>query len=213
MTVGNEGPEDTVEGRTGPWMQTNSGKRFFPGDPRPEDICMNDIANGLALDCRYGGQGNVNKFYSVAEHCTHLARYVMREDWTSLRNMHRVAFAVLLHDAAEAYLNDLPRAVKKCLPEYDALEHSVQTVIEAKYDVAHTAALFSPYIKTLDQSIVPLEKAAVHPKGLRWAFDKFEPLPHIQIGCWSAPEAKEHFLATYATICRGLGITPEGYWL
>jgi hypothetical protein len=48
-------------------MQLSSGGRFWPLDPRQEDIHIEDIANGLALDCRYAGQCKIDSFYSVAE--------------------------------------------------------------------------------------------------------------------------------------------------
>ena len=39
----------------GHWMQLVSGKPFFPLDPRPEDIDINDIAHALSMVCRFGG--------------------------------------------------------------------------------------------------------------------------------------------------------------
>ena len=40
----------------GDWMRTRSGGRFYPADPRPEEVKILDIASGLAKECRYGGQ-------------------------------------------------------------------------------------------------------------------------------------------------------------
>jgi len=37
------------------WMQTYTGKRFYPLDPKPELIYLRDIAHALALQCRFGG--------------------------------------------------------------------------------------------------------------------------------------------------------------
>ena len=52
--------------RIGDWMQTYSGKRYYPVDPRIEDVDINDIAHALSHLCRYGG--HCSRFYSVAEH-------------------------------------------------------------------------------------------------------------------------------------------------
>ena len=41
--------------RFGDWMQTHSGGRFYPLDPRPDDLVADDIAHALSLLCRYGG--------------------------------------------------------------------------------------------------------------------------------------------------------------
>src|ERR1700677_3623058 len=50
----------------GPWIQTCTGRAFYPSDPRPEYIDINDVAHALSMQCRF--TGHVKKFYSVAEH-------------------------------------------------------------------------------------------------------------------------------------------------
>lgn len=37
-------------------IYTFSGRFFFPMDPRPEDVCIEDIAHSLSLKCRWTGQ-------------------------------------------------------------------------------------------------------------------------------------------------------------
>jgi uncharacterized protein len=39
----------------GPWFQTFTGRAFFPLNPRPEDVVLEDIAHHLANICRFGG--------------------------------------------------------------------------------------------------------------------------------------------------------------
>jgi hypothetical protein len=51
--------------RRGDWIQTYSGKAFWPLDPKPEDIDMVDIAHALSNKCRY--QGHTTKFYCPTE--------------------------------------------------------------------------------------------------------------------------------------------------
>jgi hypothetical protein len=41
--------------RNGDWIQTYSGKKFWPLDPRPEEIFVEDIVHALSVLCRYGG--------------------------------------------------------------------------------------------------------------------------------------------------------------
>lgn len=41
--------------RFGDWLQTYSGRKFYPLDPRPEDVVIEDIAHALANTCRYAG--------------------------------------------------------------------------------------------------------------------------------------------------------------
>jgi hypothetical protein len=81
-------------------MQTFRGMQFWPCDPRADEIFIEDIAHALSMQCRFGG--HVRTFYSVAEHCWRLSAFC--EDNQALWG--------LMHDAAEAYLVDLPRPLK-----------------------------------------------------------------------------------------------------
>ncbi len=198
-------PRDRAEGRVGEWMQTSLGGQFFPADPRPVDIRMSDIANGLALDCRYGGQGRVDRYYSVAEHSVHIARAARRLEWP-----HRAVFAALLHDAAEAYLNDVVRAVKAAFgPAYKDVEDNVQNAILERYGLIQTASAWRYEIKKLDARIVPLEKAAIMRHHRSWAHDMVEPLSATKIWCLPPAEAKLVFVSEYWQICDDLGIERE----
>lgn len=107
--------------RKGDWIQTYTGARFWPLDPRPEDVHLEDIAHALAHQCRYGGHCRVH--YSVAQHSIEVARAVPTGDRR----------AALLHDAAEAYLVDLPRPVKRMLPGYAEMEAAVWAAIAARF--------------------------------------------------------------------------------
>lgn len=48
------------------YVSTFRGNRFYPLEPRIDDIEIEDIAHGLAYQCRFNGQ--TNAFYSVAQH-------------------------------------------------------------------------------------------------------------------------------------------------
>lgn len=104
-------------GRRGDWIQMHSGIAFWPMDPRADEVRLEDIAHSLSLLCRFGG--HCSRFYSVAEHSVHVARLCSPE----------VALWGLLHDASEAYVVDLPRPIKRQLPEYAEIEGLVQFAI------------------------------------------------------------------------------------
>jgi hypothetical protein len=89
------------------FIGTFSGLRFWPLDPDPAKILIEDIAHALAHQCRFGG--HAWKFYSVAEHSVRVSQLCLPEH----------ALWGLLHDASEAYLVDLPRPLK-LLPEFAA---------------------------------------------------------------------------------------------
>ncbi len=90
--------------KNGPaWLATGSGKKFYPLDPRAEDVGIEDIAHGLAYKYRFAGQAVCG--YTVAQHSIEVSRRVPPADrlWG------------LLHDAAEAYLCDVPRPIKAAM--------------------------------------------------------------------------------------------------
>lgn len=99
--------------RIGDWVEVASGVQFYPLDPRPEDIHLSDIAHSLSLLCRFNG--HCRAFYSVAEHSVRVARLVFSQPGCTGEH---VQWA-LLHDAAEAYLSDVPRPLKRA-PELQA---------------------------------------------------------------------------------------------
>lgn len=111
----------------GDWMQTATGKQFFPLDPRPEDIDIVDIALALSKICRYGG--HCRQFYSVAEHCVLIARY-LRKTGAPIKTQR----AGLMHDASEAYLADIIRPIKPFLDNYLPIEDRLMHVVADRFD-------------------------------------------------------------------------------
>ena len=103
------------------WSQTYSGRLFFPLEPRPADIDIVDIAHSLALQCRFNG--HCRPFYSVAEHSVRVSRILGGAErlWG------------LLHDAAEAYISDLPRPLKATAPGFRAAEDRLLEVIVTRF--------------------------------------------------------------------------------
>ncbi len=103
------------------WIQTYTGKQFFPLRPRVEDIEIRDIAHSLSLQCRFNG--HCHMFYSVADHSVRVSRAVPE----------RFALWGLLHDGAEAYLQDLPRPVKRAVQGYRELEEAMLRVVAERF--------------------------------------------------------------------------------
>lgn len=99
------------------FIQTHSGARVSILDPAPNDIKLEDIAWALAHQCRFAG--HCKKFYSVAEHSMLVASYLPRE----------LSLAGLLHDAAEAYIIDIPSPLKALIPGYKSFENRFESAI------------------------------------------------------------------------------------
>lgn len=113
--------------RKGDWIQTFTGVEFYPFDPRPEEIRIEDIAHALSMQCRYAG--HCSKFYSVAEHSIRVAELLPMP----------LKLWGLLHDAAEAYLVDLPRPIKRHSEIgalYRVAEESLMRVIAERFGLS-----------------------------------------------------------------------------
>lgn len=102
-------------------IRTYTGKYLDVFNPDPEQICIEDIAHALANTCRFGG--HTREFYSVAQHSIMVCNRVQPE----------LKLQALMHDAAEAYLTDVPTPIKKQLPAYIELEENLMKVIAAKF--------------------------------------------------------------------------------
>lgn len=104
------------------YMTTATGKHFYPMNPHQQDIDLEDIAHALSLICR--ANGHFRHFYSVAQHSIACAEEAIARGYAW-----EVILGCLLHDASEAYLSDVTRAVKKELPQYLAAEEALQNAI------------------------------------------------------------------------------------
>ena len=103
------------------WIRTFTGKKFFPLGPDFGEFDIEDIAHALSNQCRFSG--HVRFFYSVAQHCVNVSYEVPEVD----------AYEALMHDASEAYLQDMPTPIKMMMPEYKKAEKVLETAIEAHF--------------------------------------------------------------------------------
>jgi hypothetical protein len=49
-----------TDARLGDWLLTYSGEIYWPLDPRPEEMHLEDIAHGLSLPCRYADRRDIS---------------------------------------------------------------------------------------------------------------------------------------------------------
>jgi hypothetical protein len=168
--------------RQGDWIQTYTGKQYWPIDPRPEDVDILDIAHALSMLCRFGG--HCLKFYSVAEHSVHIGR------WLYDRYGAEVALCGLLHDATEAYVTDVPRPTKPYLTGYKDIEARNWAEISWKFGLPLT---MPPQVKEADRRILTDEASQnMAPSDVEWSAT-LEPLG-IELRYWSPERAKGAFI-------------------
>lgn len=169
--------------RKGDWIQTYTGKAFWPFDPRPEDVYIEDIAHALSLQCRFGG--HVRELYSVAQHC------VLVSKWLS-----EYALWGLLHDASEAYLVDLPRPLKRN-PSFTAYREVEDLVMQAVCKRFGLEVEMPIYVKLVDNVLfVTEQRDLMAPPPMPWKNEGVQALTY-KIVPWTSAKAEKEFLHRY----------------
>ncbi len=166
------------------FIETFTGLAFEFDEPKAEMICIEDIAHALSNLCRYNGQ--CKRFYSVAEHSVLLCEaYVWgNED----------AFAMLMHDAAEAYICDLPRPIKYALPSYQTIEAKIERAIANKFGLTYPPPAV---VKDWDARIILDERAqAMSQTKSDWNMGGLHALG-ITLHFWDPPTAERKFLENF----------------
>lgn len=167
--------------RRGDWMQTATGRQFWPLDPLASEVYIEDIATALSKLCRYGG--HCRKFYSVAEHCVLMANAAPPS----------FALAALMHDASEAYLSDVIRPIKRHLPQYGEIEAALERVIAARFSLPWP---MPAEVKALDERIIVDERdQAMAKPPVPWR-EHGAPLG-VTLQFWSPDEAERQFLDAF----------------
>lgn len=122
------------------WIQTYLGKRYWPLNPSPKDVHIEDIAHSLAYQCRFNG--HTKKHFSVAQHSVQVSYLVLPH----------LALQGLMHDAAEAYLTDMPRPIKSS--EFKKIEEKNLQAIFERYGIAYP---LHPDVKEADLVMLATE--------------------------------------------------------
>lgn len=128
-------------------ITTFSGAHIAPTNPDASQIHIPDIAHALSLLCR--GNGHVQTFFSVGQHCIHCALEAEARGYSN-----RLVLACLLHDASEAYVCDIPRPFKQCLPQYKTYENHLLDIIYTKYLGAPLTDEEEKLVKKIDDDML-----------------------------------------------------------
>lgn len=132
-------------------IQTAFGGVWDARAPRAYNYSVYEISFALENVCRWAG--HTVRFYSVAEHSVRVARLV--EDLGGTPEQVR---AGLLHDAAEAFLGDMPSPFKR-LPDlagYRALIEAAEKAIFDHFDLPELHE--DPLVKQADEMMLVVEK-------------------------------------------------------
>ncbi len=118
------------------WIQTRSGRVFDFSTGAKNIIDPIDIAWALAHIPRFNG--HAFRFYSVAEHCVHMAAMPNHLGLTLMdENFHALIGRILIHDAHEAYIGDLSRPMKGIIgPAWYELEDRIAYQVRCALGIA-----------------------------------------------------------------------------
>jgi 5'-deoxynucleotidase YfbR-like HD superfamily hydrolase len=130
---------------------TYSRIEFSPKDFKTVHVKIEDIAHALSMLCRYNG--HICEFYSVAQHCIQVSKRL-----AGLGYSVKIQLCGLLHDAAEAYLGDLPAPIKELLYDYKELEKAYQDIIFSHFDLHDEWKHSHSIIKNADNDILEDEQ-------------------------------------------------------
>lgn len=165
------------------WIMTKSGTRFYFQRPTPEMVNIYDIAFALAGINRFTGHTRV----TVAQHSV-VGSYQV-PPWFALE--------FLMHDAGEAYINDVNRPLKNVLGrKYRRIADRINRVIRAKYGLPLTK---SDPVHLVDRRMCLTEnRDHMSNQGIDWkGYRHVEPFHSITIQAWTAEYAEQAFMRRF----------------
>lgn len=162
--------------RHGSFFTTFSGIKFYPLDPRPEEILIEDVAHALSMVCRFGGHTRI--FYSVAQHSVLVSSKLPDE----------LKFVGLMHDATEAYLGDMIRPLKLEMPEYREVENKLWKIMAEKWGLPEK---IPDLVKYHDNCALMTERRdLIAATDYLWGLEKDFPAYEEKVQCMKPVEAE-----------------------
>jgi 5'-deoxynucleotidase YfbR-like HD superfamily hydrolase len=161
-------------------IDTFLGVHFDLLEPRPKDIHIEDIAHALSNLSRF--TGHCRRFYSVAEHSLNVASY-LPDRWK---------LSGLLHDAAEAYIGDMTRALKHhtlCGQYFREVEWPIEQAIQERFQLPEPD---HELIKAADNAVLKVEQEQLMHNSA-WPHQRHSAM----IRCLPPPEAEQAFLKEF----------------
>jgi len=155
------------------WITTVNNRKIDFRKPDPKQILIEDIATGLSNMPRFAGQ--LERFYSVAEHCILAERYYFQRTQDPDPE---VCKAILMHDATEAFMCDVPTPLKKLLEDYQFYEDILDKAIKKKFRISSKKTIKE---QVREYDILMLKNEALHDRGeLNWlSGKKYENVPKL----------------------------------
>lgn len=145
-------------------LKTVSGKHITLPHSEENVFDIRDIAHALSKICRFNG--HIDRFYSVAHHSVFC--------WTlSFRGTTREERRhILLHDAHEAYICDVPTPLKMILPDYKELETTLAYDLAKAFHFTRSYSKSQELVKSIDSRAYLAERAVLGRSSLTGSEDE-----------------------------------------
>ena len=186
--------------RTPTSIETMNGHYVDLAHPSPAMIRLEDVAQGLATEGRYGGflaiDGEfIDGIFCVAQHAVYVS-YLVGDD-------PEAEFTALHHDDSEGILHDMPTPAKRQLPDFQTMENKMQNACYTRFGCVTTPEIMNLVHKAdfecLMMEATYFQKEWADP-GYTPLFDRFK--GHKIMG---VKEAREFYLARHHEIMVKLG--------
>jgi uncharacterized protein len=175
------------------------GTMFDVANPDPKLVNLDEIVHHLDHKCRFGG--GTSQFYSVAEHSMVGALIAYECALPFLDGIKEdikldIAKMFLLHDAAEAYIGDIPTPVKRMLGDkVVSIEKNIMHAIISKLWPEwfgfnfYRQDLVNDWVKEIDQAMLAIERNLFMPDHEDWRLE----MPELKKGTRSSEWLSHRF--------------------
>lgn len=152
-----------------PWTLTASGIKLYYLNPTAEMINLNDICHSLGNICRFTGA--TGQFYSVAQHSLMVGTLVKealeKEGAPYTAEFFDQVLAALLHDAAEAYVNDIASPLKLAINgRYSEVEQGLIDCVFEHFEIDRD--YYNGTVKLADNIALQVERYWLMPDHPDW---------------------------------------------
>ena len=174
------------------FLRTYRGIDFDFDNLNPEQVDIEDIAHSLSMQTRYGG--HLPMHYSIAQHSVLCSQYP------------NAGLELLLHDATEAYVTDVPTPVKIRCPHFSKLEDEIwENAIAPKFKLPPKLSSFTKQVDRiiLLRELHDLVGHSWESLAISYADDVEYARVHVpRIEPLSFDEAKQQFLNRFKELVK-----------
>lgn len=170
-----------------PFVTQNSGNRVYLDDMTENQYLITDIAHSLAQNNRWNGHADTP--ISVAQHSWLCSQQCGKDA--------KLSYNMLMHDAGESVLSDIPRPIKAFISGAQEFDDRVSADMAIKLDFTFPMTFV---MKNIDNRMLKSEAEQFLPKvdKSEWGdwYQQLEPYA-FKITPWRWEFAKEMFLDRY----------------